>query len=351
MVKKYGLVLIFMLTMITRVVADSGIVPFAIPFYTPETSVGGAASILYYYDDDNDRVRPDTISVVALYTIQNQMLFAAVGNKYFSEDKYLAGMKIAYSSFPKKFYGIGNDSRDSDEEKYDPVNTSFQSWLQKRVFQDTYAGILYSFGRYKITKYEENGIIDTGDYYGIRPGYVSGVGLRVDHDTRENRFNPENGTYITFSGICYDGYTGSDFDFNHINLDARFYKSIRGDHVMASQLYLESTGGQTPLQVIPEIGGQHVMRGYYQGRYKDKTYMAWQLEYRSPYWKRLGIVLFGATGEVAENMQDFCTDHIKYAGGAGLRFLAQKKREIAFRLDVGLSPEGVGVYFNLLHAF
>ena len=351
MAKKSCLIFMILTAMVTRSFADSGIVPFAVPFYTPETSVGGAASMLYYYDDDNDRVRPDTISFVALYTINNQMLFAMVGNKYFNDDEFLAGIKIAYSSFPKKFYGIGNKSRYSDEEQYDPVNVSMQSWLQNRIFADTYAGIIYSFGRYEIAEYEENGIIDTGEFYGIQPGYASGIGIRVDHDTRENRFNPQDSTYITLSSICYNEYTGSDFHYNHVNLDARYYKNIYRHHVIATQLYIENTDGNPPLQVIPELGGQNVMRGYYQGRYKDSSYMAWQMEYRSPYWGRLGLVVFGGVGEVAKSMKDYCAANIKYSGGAGIRFVVQNNRKIAFRLDVGLSPEDMGVYFNLLHAF
>src|SRR6056297_886024 len=149
MLQKTCITLLFVMTFINYAMADSGLVPFAVPFYTPETSIGGAASMLYYYDDDGDQVRPDTLSFVALYTIKNQMLFATVGNKYFSGDEFLAGMKVAYTSFPKKFYGLGNDSRDSDEENYDPVNASVQVWLQNRIFYNTYAGMVYSFGRYE----------------------------------------------------------------------------------------------------------------------------------------------------------------------------------------------------------
>ena len=93
------------------------------------------------------------------------------------------------------------------------------------------------------------------------------------------------------------------------------------------------------------------MRGYYSGRYLDKIFTAFQVEYRFPVFWRFSAVLFGGLGQVAPTFGDFAFDSMKAAAGAGLRFTIQKEPKMNLRLDFAFSPEGFQFYFNLMEAF
>lgn len=53
--------------------------------------------------------------------------------------------------------------------------------------------------------------------------------------------------------------------------------------------------GDPPFQELPRIGGDKLMRGYYEGRWRDYCATALQSELRIPLVWRLGVTLFGAS--------------------------------------------------------
>lgn len=93
------------------------------------------------------------------------------------------------------------------------------------------------------------------------------------------------------------------------------------------------------------------MRGYYEGFHRDKQMLGWQMEYRSPTWWRFSMVAFAGNAVVAPSVDDFLWRDIRTTAGMGLRFLADKKRNVNIRLDVGFSRETSGVYLTLGEAF
>lgn len=94
------------------------------------------------------------------------------------------------------------------------------------------------------------------------------------------------------------------------------------------------------------------MRSYFTGRYRDKFYSAIQLEYRQYFWRKLGFVVFGGLGDVAQEFIKFDFTELKYSYGMGLRFLFNKKQKINLRMDFGFGQDGnSGVYFGIEEAF
>jgi hypothetical protein len=94
------------------------------------------------------------------------------------------------------------------------------------------------------------------------------------------------------------------------------------------------------------------MRGYFQGRYRDKFYAMLQVEYRQYFTKRFGFVVFGGLGDVASELIEYDFGSLKYSYGGGLRFLFNKKQKINLRMDIGFGQDGNrGVYFGIEEAF
>lgn len=94
------------------------------------------------------------------------------------------------------------------------------------------------------------------------------------------------------------------------------------------------------------------MRGYYEGRYKDKQEFVIQTEYRMPIYKRIGAVIFGGVGNVNDKVSDFSLNKLKYSYGAGLRFAINKSEKLNIRIDYGIAG-GInkGFYLQIGEAF
>jgi len=101
---------------------------------------------------------------------------------------------------------------------------------------------------------------------------------------------------------------------------------------------------------LPGVGGQNVLRGYYEGRYRDNLMAVVQAEYRFPVWKRLGATVFGGVGNVSSRFDNFAVGDLKYAGGAGLRFRVSPEG-VNLRLDYAVTPNSSGTYITIQEAF
>ena len=102
--------------------------------------------------------------------------------------------------------------------------------------------------------------------------------------------------------------------------------------------------GKVPFFHMGLLGGSEVMRGYFNGRFRDNHAFSTTLEYRLPIWWRFGAAAFMAVGDVAPSLDAFKPQSLKYSVGGGLRFMIDKREKINVRLDVGhtIGPIGGG---------
>ena len=89
------------------------------------------------------------------------------------------------------------------------------------------------------------------------------------------------------------------------------------------------------------------MRGYYEGRYRDKDMIAFQMEYRLPVWWRFGLVGFVGFGGVADKIKKFKLKKFKYSIGWGIRYLLIRNEKINVRLDFGYGESSSGTYITI----
>ena len=110
-------------------------------------------------------------------------------------------------------------------------------------------------------------------------------------------------------------------------------------------------GGTVPFNRLPELGGAKLLRGYYEGRFREKNLLALQGEFRSPLYKRFGFTLYAGAGAVAREFSGLTEARWKWTAGAGLRFRLRRDSRLNLRLDVAGNHETFGVYFLGLEAF
>jgi outer membrane protein assembly factor BamA len=181
---------------------------------------------------------------------------------------------------------------------------------------------------------------------------VSGAGPSILADYRNNPFSPTRGWYAEWAMHVYDHCLGSQFSYTEHLLDLRRYVPLRGPHWLGFQAIGQFTNGTVPLRELPRLGGPNIMRGFVLGRYRDRQLWSVQAEYRLTLNRFLVAAAFAGAGGVAPTSGEFSPHNTRYAGGAGIRVLLNRKKNVFLRTDVALNDNGtVNLYIRMLDAF
>lgn len=323
-------------------------------YYQPETKFAFGAGAVYSFRSpgSSPAVRPSSVRLAVTYTQLKQFIVALLPELYFKNEQYFFNGFYAFYRYPDKYWGIGNDTPDGAEEKYEPNYFRFYSSIQKRVVSGLYVGIRYQYEYINLVKTDAEGILQYGTVPGSEGGSASGIGIVVSHDTRDHVYQPSAGFYNQVSVVFFGNGLGSDYTFKLLSIDLRKYFSVFGSHVLALQTYDGFISGTPPFQMLHKLGGSYWMRGYYQGRYRAKNMITFQAEYRFPLFWRFGAAGFAGFGDVADRMDDFKIDEFKYSFGFGIRFMFDRRERINARLDFGFGKGGgAGIYAMVLEAF
>ena len=312
--------------------------------------VAGSATVRLFKKDT--MARTSNIQALALYSLKKQFVAAINGAIYFRKEKYVLNEQLSYSSFPDKFWGLGQNTNDSSEEDYSFKQYYIYLHLMRKVAPDWFIGGLFEFQNLMDVDYVKGGLYDTENIPGKNGYHVSGLGLSLTYDNRNDAFSPDKGSFIQFHFTHFNNVFGSSFNYTNWVIDARKYFKAYKNQVLAVQaLWVGNEGNNVPIRSLASLGGSTNMRGYYEGRYRDKGKDVLQAEYRIPVYNRWGAVAFGSMGNVSSSIKDV-TINCKYAWGAGLRFALNKNEKLNLRLDYGISSEHTsGLYFQLGEAF
>jgi outer membrane protein assembly factor BamA len=330
------------------------IVPFPVLFFSPETGVAFGAGGLYLVSPRPEAVvqEPDTINALGFYTTKNQLLLTVQMDTYFTRSGDNLNFQAVLQKFPDKFWGIGPDTPDAAEEDFTPQEFAFILGYQWRLSRTIYLGPEYGFSTITTREVEEGGLLDSGDIVGKDGTLVSAIGLRFSVDDRDSRIYTRRGYLAELRILPAARFIGSRENFIQIDFDYRHFFPLFQSHVAALQYILRVRTGTIPFQFLPKLGGQYMMRGYYEGRYRDANYSALQGEYRFPLFWRLGGVVFGSFGKVGSDIPSlFSTEYLRASGGIGLRFLMNDEENVNFRLDLAYNGREAVFYFNILEAF
>ncbi len=334
---------------------NSGIVPIAIPFYTPETSFGlGAGVVMYRRAEGDSSLDPDELEIEGFGTWKRQCEFNMSGTKFFRRNFFKLSFESEINRWTDDFYGIGNDVKDRNKEEYSQNEINFKPSFLVKAMSGLYLGPVLNISRYSMKDRESGGMLASNTIRGSDGTKAHGAGVIVEYSCTEGaEFYPRKGPSFNGEYIVYRKGFGSEYDFTSWILNHKQYFQISGNHIIALDGYVSAVNGDVPWQMLSELGGQERMRGYLEGKYRDKRYAALQAEYRFPIVWRITGVVFGGAGEIGRTFGDFSSDDIRVSGGAGLRFVLDEKEHIPLRLDFAMNTESgePSIYFGLLEAF
>ena len=279
------------------------------------------------------------------YTLNNQAIFTAELELWANENKEYINARFELTDYPFKFYGIGNELDVSNEEFYSTRYAYFHVNYERQIVKGLYFGPRYEFRIDDIYKKEMGGILDRAELAGSDGQRLSGLGLVLNHDTRDNIFQPKGGWYNSASWMSFQDFLGSNFTFNQYALDLRKYLNPYKNQVLVIQSYWSFTTGNPPFQHVSLIGGSDLMRGYFEGRYRDRHAVVHQAEYRLPIYRNFGMVFFGSAGQVANTPSQFNLKSMKYGGGLGFRYKLNPEG-LNIRIDIAFGDQRA-FYFGL----
>lgn len=334
---------------------------------SPETSFRFGVSPVFLFRKKG--VTPETqlssIRVPLSYTLNNQFKAKLSLSYYSNSNENEVFILAEWFHFPLLFFGIGNETLKSDEEIYTTQTVEASITYLRLVAKYFYIGLGYRYFNSDIVSVEDNGLLSQP---GVIPGntgsVISGFNINLRYDSRDNALNPSKGFYGDVKLANYEPWSGSEFDFTRLDIDIRKYFHPFHKHVLAVQLLLTDIWGNPSFEAMALLGGKMIMRGYYEGRYRDNSLYAAQMEYRLPlvrsewndsrekipFKERWGLVGFIGLGDVAPSFSQF-EKTVKPSMGIGIRYLVLPRERINARIDFAFGGQIPGIYFGIREAF
>lgn len=318
------------------------------PSYSPSTSVQLAAIAAGLYKSRRDSVTPESnLSVFAQGSVTGLYRVGIYGNHFSPADKYRINYHVDFAHFPLKFWGIGYDqqSQKCNETNYTELQSVLWGEILWRLPQHMFLGPSVNFNYSKATKVDRPELWD-GENLRV---FNYGVGLIFSFDTRDYPTNATKGWNVTFKQKFYPRFIGNDYAFSSTELTIGWYRQFWKSGTIAFQFHGYSTYGDTPWSMLPTIDESHAIRGYYEGRYRDKNEADLVVELRQHIWRRNGIVVWGGVGTVFDNLKQITARRLLPSYGIGYRW--EFKKKVNVRIDFGMGKESTAFALGLHETF
>ena len=324
------------------------------PHYSSESGFGiGLVGSGKYYTARDKNGMPDSLtppSNVALKVdITTGQLYkvGAEGYTIFKHDQYRLNYDIYFYSFKDKFWGIGyeKDINDANETNYRRLQAQVRTDLLFQLKPNLFIGPLAQFSYINATRLARLELLE-----GQKPKtFTTGLGFSFVYDTRDFPLNAYKGIYVRYDQLFNPHFLGNKYAYSSSELTLCGYGEVWKNGVLASMLHANLTYGDTPWGLLPTFGGSGNMRGYYEGRFRDKNAIDITLELRQKVWRRNGIVLWVGAGAIFPKFAAFKWNQVLPNAGIGYRW--EFKKRINVRLDYGVGKHQSGINFSINEAF
>jgi len=325
---------------------------------TPETGFMFGAVVVPQFKLSGAGVDTRSSSVLfsGIYTTKNQVLLSLVPDIILPGESWIINGNYFANYFPNSYWGIGPNSRDSDEITVLFTQINIEQTILKQVSDGIFTGPFIRWSKvYNLTFEDPNGAeLPAPNDPGAEGSTSAGVGWMSRWDLRDSNMTPTKNHYVQFSFLVNSSLLGSTDPYTSFLFDARKYVDLKGAgrSVLALQGLYRSVSGNPPFLDMSELGGDRIGRGYYSGRYRDLNAAQFQTEWRQNIKGRFGFTVFGALGEVWHRYEDLNGTSVKWSTGAGFRFNINKDDPTNIRIDYGVGRGGAsGFYIQFGEAF
>ncbi len=319
------------------------------PHYNSTTKLGlGVTASGSYHSRRDSITRHSHVSLYGDATTTGFLLIGIEGLNYFPRNTFRIDYNLSLYTFPSYFWGIGYEMGDNNENKsrYSKLEiTAKIDWL-RQIGPHLYGGISTGISYVKGRDFTNIALLE-----GQPPEVTAmGIGATFVYDSRDITTNAYQGIYIRFNQQFYPALLGNKAAFSHTDFILDYYQRAWKGAVIAIDLFGNFNYGNVPWSMLAQLDGSKRMRGYYEGRYRDKSLIAMQVEIRQHIWRRNGIVVWVGTGNLFPSFSQFQWKRTLPNYGIGYRW--EFKNRVNIRLDYGFGKRGQsGFLFNINEAF
>lgn len=339
---------------------SSSFLPLPAIGYSQETGLEfGVVALYSFYSSKKDiSTRNSSISSVVSFTTKKQSNLKLQADIWAPQNRYHYLSEIRYKNFPFNFYGIGDQTNEANKDVVVQKLFRLSGEIEKSIRKGYYGGINSGFENYRFSDKEPGGIYGGTPFTGKPGGKVLFVGVSQVLDTRNTNTYTGKGAYLKLNySYAPDLFGGDNYTGGLLKADFRAFKSLDKKIIMGLNVMHQALlGKNAPFYLLPQLGNDQMMRGYYSGRYRDEKLLAAQMELRYRLIPRLGFVAFAGAGSVY-GIHDFRLAQLKPSFGGGMRYFFDVERGLSIRLDYGIGEKRVneerqkGFYISLGEAF
>ena len=316
----------------------------AIPMlnYNEATGLGvGLLTGVFYPVDKKDDVSPPSSTMLFGFYAKNKTNAYGLAQKfYLKKDTYRLTMALVRASINFQFY------HENIPGGFLGYNTGARFALlqaERRVAKSFYLGLKYRYNRTRTT-------FDIPIDYDPPEVTYSGLGPVLSFDSRDNVFSPRKGGLIKLEALINHDLFGSARDYTILEAVANAYFSLPKKAILATRVFAKTGLGDVPFEEQAVMVGTD-LRGYSSGKYRGEQKYTLQAEYRRPLFKKVGAVVFGGFGWVADDISQIRLADILPSIGVGIRYLMIPVYGINVGIDFAVGKDDTAFYFRIGEAF
>ncbi len=319
------------------------------PFYSSDSKfgVGLVAAGAYNTCPEDSMTAPSNMSLSFKATTAAHFELTLRGEHIFPHDRMRLNYEVNFASIDTKFWGVGYKqcSVDSNESRYKYLSSHAEAHFAWRIAPSVYIGPMVTFDYINARDFRKP------ELWAFMPSrtFNYSIGASFRYYTRDNLTAPKHGFFIRFDQSFAFRWMGNKYPYKANELTAACYFPLWKDATLASRLHWKVTWGRTQWGVMPYLGGSEFMRGYFEGRYRDKGAADLCVELRQHVWRRHGFVVWGGVGSVFPKVDKINFHELLPNFGVGYRW--EFKKNMNVRLDVGFGKHEKGFFFNINEAF
>jgi hypothetical protein len=349
---------------LAKVLPDSGnmrFTPLFAPAYNPEMQFLILGGFLLSWKADRNIIKlqrstlTSTISFSTTGAINLNMSLAT----YLRADRLRVAADVSMKNMPDNYWGVGyeaglepsgGDSTTAYNREWVKVNPRIVWRVSRHLLVGPLVEITSTLATdVNATMAADPNVLRDGTETGER-----GLGIVVQHDSRDVVASPWSGRFTSITFTAYGQLLASDHTYQTLLLEHRQYHTLgRVGRTLAWQIKSRIATHQVPWSELSLLGTGSDLRGYVEGRFRDRMTLLGVMEYRHMFLRgdgrlsRHGFVTWVGAGTLGNDPAHL--QGIVPSAGVGYRFELQPRSNV--RMDFGIGRRSHGIYFNFTEAF
>jgi hypothetical protein len=329
--------------------------PLIAPIPFKNTQIGWGLMLMagaIHRIDPDTTVKPSTGMLGGFYTENDSWGLMAMEMARLSHDAWRLRGVISHVDVRYDFFGIGEEAGAAGVSI--PLEQTMDFGVVsglRRVAPGYYVGAALMGMRAQVDV--RNGATGGAEVGKDLPAQsLVAPGLQGEVDTRDNDYWPRHGSVAKLKTWFFTDDLGGSRNFQRYFGGWSWYTTLRPRVVLATNATAAAASGDAPFYMLPSVGaGTYGLRGYTQGRYRDKVMITVQTEARYHTEGRFGATVFAGFGQVAPTFGDLGNSLVLPAGGLGARYQLVSAFPMHMRLDYAWGRNGNLFYFSVAEAF